>query len=144
MATAGGNGFTALLFAARVGDLESVRALVDAGANVNDTAADGMSGLVLATVRAYPAVATFLLGKGADPNADGAGYTALHWAAGSWETELTVTSITPQRDGEWAIVHRCCSCGMLRTNRVAGDDDAWAMMSLAAKPLAQPPFPLDL
>ena len=104
MAAAGGNGFTALLFAARVGDLESVRALVDAGANVNDTAADGMSGLVLATVRAYPAVATFLLGKGADPNADGAGYTALHWAAGSWETELTVTSITPQRDGEWATV----------------------------------------
>ncbi len=48
-----------------------------------------------------------------------------------------------KRDGEWAIIHRCCACGVLRTNRVAGDDDAWAMMSLAAKPLAQPPFPLD-
>jgi len=48
-----------------------------------------------------------------------------------------------RRDGEWAIVHRCQSCGTLRTNRVAGDDDAWAMMSLAARPLAQPPFPLE-
>jgi hypothetical protein len=48
-----------------------------------------------------------------------------------------------KRDGEWAIVHRCQQCGMLRTNRVAGDDNPWTMMSLAAKPLAQPPFPLD-
>jgi hypothetical protein len=49
-----------------------------------------------------------------------------------------------KRDGEWAIVHRCATCGVLRTNRVAGDDDAWAMMALAAKPLAQPPFPLEM
>jgi len=48
-----------------------------------------------------------------------------------------------RQDGEWAIVHRCESCGHLRTNRVAGDDNPWTMMSLAAKPLAQPPFPLD-
>lgn len=48
-----------------------------------------------------------------------------------------------KRDGEWAVIHRCCACGTLRTNRVAGDDDPWAMMSLAAKPLAQPPFPLE-
>jgi len=47
-------------------------------------------------------------------------------------------------DGEWAIVHRCQSCGVLRTNRVAGDDSPWAMLSLAARPLAQPPFPLDV
>ncbi|MDO8836847.1 MAG: RNHCP domain-containing protein [Vicinamibacterales bacterium] len=47
-----------------------------------------------------------------------------------------------KRDGEWAIIHRCFVCGTLRTNRVAGDDDPWAMMALAAKALAQPPFPL--
>jgi hypothetical protein len=51
-------------------------------------------------------------------------------------------AIWVRRDGEWAIVHRCAVCGMLRTNRVAGDDCAWAMMSLAARPLAQPPFPI--
>ena len=99
---AGPNALTALLFAARVGDLESVRLLVAAGANVNDTAADGMSALTMAVVRGHTPVAVYLLEKGADPDADGAGYTALHWAAGSWETELTVTSVTTERDGEWA------------------------------------------
>ena len=104
-ATNGANGFTPLLFAVRVGDLDSVRLLVDAGADVNDAAGDGLSALVLATVRAHVGVATFLLDNGADPNAAGAGYTALHWASGSWETELTVTSITPDREGEeWLTV----------------------------------------
>ena len=84
---------------------QSVRLLADAGANVNDTAADGLSALVLATVRAHADIAMFLLDKGADANLAGAGYTALHWASGSWETELTVTSITPDREGEeWRTV----------------------------------------
>ena len=48
-----------------------------------------------------------------------------------------------RRDGEWAIVHRCRKCGALRTNRIAGDDNELALMSLAVRPLAQPPFPLD-
>jgi ankyrin repeat protein len=104
MGGAGGNGFTPLLFATRVGDLDSVRLLIDAGANVNDTAADGVSALHLATLRGYPALARLLLEKGADANAERAGYTALHWAVGSWETELIVTSITPEREGEWATV----------------------------------------
>jgi hypothetical protein len=46
-------------------------------------------------------------------------------------------------DGEWAIVHRCDRCGAIRTNRIAGDDSELALMSLAARPLARPPFPLD-
>jgi hypothetical protein len=48
-----------------------------------------------------------------------------------------------RRDGEWAIVHRCQRCGVIRTNRIAGDDSELAMISLAVRPLAQPPFPLD-
>ena len=101
----GANGFTPLLFATRVGDLASVKLLVGAGADVNDAAADGLSALTLATLRAHVDIAKFLLEKGADPNAAGAGYTALHWASGSWETELTVTSITPDREGEeWLTV----------------------------------------
>src|SRR5262249_15498616 len=100
----GANGFTALLFAARVGDLEAGRLLLKRGCHPHDTADDGMSALVMATVRGFPAVATLLLEKGANPNSDGAGFTAMHWAAGSWETELTVTSITPNREGEWSTV----------------------------------------
>ena len=101
----GANGYTALLFAVRAGDLASVRLLADAGADVNDAAADGLSALVLATVRAHADIAMFLLEKGADANVAGSGFTALHWASGSWETELTVTSITPDREGEeWRTV----------------------------------------
>ena len=99
-----GDGFTPLLFAARVGDVESARILLQAGADVNDTTASGLSALVLATVRGHPALATFLLEKGANPNADDAGYNALHWAAGTWESELTVRAITDERPGEWYTI----------------------------------------
>jgi hypothetical protein len=46
-------------------------------------------------------------------------------------------------NGEWAIVHRCQKCGVIRTNRIAGDDNELLLISLALRPLAQPPFPLD-
>ncbi len=96
------SGFTPMLFAARAGDLGAARTLLAAGGNVNDTAPDGGSALLVATVRGHIAVATFLLEHGADPNANGAGYTALHWAAGTWETELTgPNGIVTQPDDEW-------------------------------------------
>lgn len=46
-------------------------------------------------------------------------------------------------EGEWAIIHRCTSCGELRTNRVAGDDAERALLALALRPIANPAFPLD-
>lgn len=49
-----------------------------------------------------------------------------------------------RRDSEWAIVHRCTGCGTLKTNRIAGDDHELALLALALRPLANPPFPLDL
>jgi ankyrin repeat protein len=95
-------GFTALLFAARQGDVASARLLLENGADVNETAADRMPPLVVATVRGQVPLAMFLLEHGADPNADGPGFTALHWAAGIWETELTgPRGIAVERDEEW-------------------------------------------
>lgn len=44
--------------------------------------------------------------------------------------------------GDWAIIHRCRTCGELRSNRIAGDDNELALVSLAARALSQPPFPL--
>ena len=73
-------GSTPLLFAARQGDVASLDLLVKAGANVNEAAPDGTSALVIAAHSANSEVAAYLLAKGADPNADGSGYTALHAA----------------------------------------------------------------
>jgi uncharacterized protein len=73
-------GDTALMFAARVGDLASAKLLVAAGANVNDADAWGVSALVLAGHSGYRELGEFLLGKGADPNAAAAGFTALQEA----------------------------------------------------------------
>ena len=73
-------GSTALLFAARSGDLESARLLVAAGADVHDTAADGNTALVIAAHSGHGSLAVFLLVRGADPNAAPLGYSALHAA----------------------------------------------------------------
>ena len=73
-------GFTALLFAARQGDLASARLLLAAGADVNDTAPAGTSALVVAAHSGHGTLAAWLLEQGADPNGAGAGYTALHAA----------------------------------------------------------------
>ena len=73
-------GSTALLFAARNGDVATARALLAAGADVNDTAAAGTSALVIAAHSGHGALAEFLLEQGADPNVAEAGYTALHAA----------------------------------------------------------------
>jgi ankyrin len=73
-------GSTPLLFAARAGDVESVRLLLAAGADVNDSLPNGMSALVLAAHSGNGLAASLLLEKGADPNAAEIGYTALHAA----------------------------------------------------------------
>ena len=48
-----------------------------------------------------------------------------------------------RRGGEWAIIHRCRRCGALSSNRVAADDNPMKLMSIAMKPLCQPPFPQE-
>ena len=48
-----------------------------------------------------------------------------------------------RKGGEWAVIHRCRICGVLSSNRIASDDNDLLLMSLAVKPLGQPPFPLD-
>jgi len=98
------NGFTPLLFAARQGDLDGARILLEAGANVNETSSDG-NALLVATIRGHVPLAIFLLDQGADPNSDETGYTALHWAAGSWETEMTgPNGIMAPVDREWRMM----------------------------------------
>ena len=70
-------GETALMFATRVGDLESAKLLLAAGANVKDADAWGVSAVTLSEHSGFSDLTLFLLDKGADPNAATNGFTAL-------------------------------------------------------------------
>ncbi|MBI3471384.1 MAG: ankyrin repeat domain-containing protein, partial [Candidatus Solibacter usitatus] len=87
------SGFTPLLFAVREGQAGVVRVLLKAGADVNETIQTrqttarrlgyrgpraGTSALMLAVGNAHYELAASLLDAGADPNASGPAYTALH------------------------------------------------------------------
>ena len=81
-------GFTPLLFAARNGDIEMARALLAAGARVNDKGSDGTHALPLSIIYQHDAFALFLLEQGADPNGAMDGVSALHAASGNVTTWL--------------------------------------------------------
>jgi DNA-directed RNA polymerase subunit RPC12/RpoP len=47
------------------------------------------------------------------------------------------------REGEWVLIHQCRSCHVLHDNRIAGDDNMAVLLAIAARPLANPPVPLE-
>jgi len=53
-------------------------------------------------------------------------------------------AICVRGDGEWVLVRRCTGCDVVHLNRTAGDDNPLLLVRLAVKPLAQPPFPLEV
>jgi ankyrin repeat protein len=129
-------GFTALHFAARAGDQESVKLLLAAGMNINTpTAPDdpragmaavqlglgmkktvgtkGYSPLLLATVRGQVAMAHFLLDQGADPNHPDAGFTPLHWASTDWES-YAANPVYGFEDPMAGIPNRQAKLGLVR------------------------------
>ncbi|NNE38987.1 MAG: ankyrin repeat domain-containing protein [Gammaproteobacteria bacterium] len=74
-------GFTALLFAAQQGDMESTRILLDAGADIDFATEEEGSALVVASAAGHEELAKYLLQRGADPNINDAyGLTPLHFA----------------------------------------------------------------
>jgi uncharacterized protein len=74
-------GMSALLFAVRQNDLESVRLLVEAGVNVDEKGPKEMRGLQIAIINQYYDLTEWLLDHGADVKVpDGAGFTPLHAA----------------------------------------------------------------
>jgi ankyrin repeat protein len=95
------SGFTPLLFAAREPSLAIAKLLIERGADVNWSAEDGSTPLLVATVRGHADIALYLLDQGAHPdgNIEKAGYTPLHWAAGTFESIITYDY--PDAPGEW-------------------------------------------
>jgi ankyrin repeat protein len=77
------DGFSALTFAARVGNVEIAKALVARGLPVNETGTDRVHALPYAALSGQDAFALFLLEQGADPNATLSGVTALQAASGA-------------------------------------------------------------
>ena len=72
---------TPLVFAARQGDVESVKVLVEAGADVNQTTQYGWTPLLTATQNKYYKAGVYLLEHGANPNiANKGGWTPLYIA----------------------------------------------------------------
>lgn len=55
---------------------------------------------------------------------------------------MAALSLSVRPDGEWALIHECLSCGELSANRVAGDDNALALMRMAVRPLAGADVPV--
>lgn len=74
-------GLTAFHFAAREGDIETGRVMLNAGVDINQVDADGTSALVISILNKRNSYAKFLLDRTADPNiADAPGRAALYAA----------------------------------------------------------------
>ncbi|HLH41668.1 MAG TPA: ankyrin repeat domain-containing protein [Bryobacteraceae bacterium] len=76
-----GGGLTPLVYATRANDLDSVKALLAAGADINQTTLYGWSPLLVATQNRYYKLGAYLLDHGANVNlANKGGWTPLYLA----------------------------------------------------------------
>ncbi len=93
-------GWTPLMYAARQGSLDAVRALVESRASLDLTTVEGTTPLVLAIINAHYDVADLLLERGANPNvADQTGMAALY-AAVDMHTLAWMKGRTPSKASE--------------------------------------------
>jgi ankyrin repeat protein len=89
-------GMTALMYAARQGQLDGVTALADVGADLDAVDPEGSTAMVIAVINAHYEVAARLAEKGADPNiGDAAGMAALY-AAVDMMHPASLTNRPPQ------------------------------------------------
>ena len=90
------------MFAARAGDLDSARLLLEAGAVVNHSSPEYGSALVVAAASGQEGFARFLLDRAADPNAtDRWGFAALHYALRDGLTAIGMSRERIPTDSYW-------------------------------------------
>jgi ankyrin repeat protein len=91
-------GLTAFLFAAREGDIETAKVMLDQGVDINQTDVDSTNGLVVSIMNKQYTFAKFLLDRGADPNVtDVKGRAALYAAVDMRNEDW---SALPMRKGQ--------------------------------------------
>ncbi len=56
---------------------------------------------------------------------------------------LTPISVWVQPDGAWEIIGRCSLCGELASTPATTEDNPALLLSIAHRPLAYPPFPIE-
>lgn len=89
---------TAINWASREGRIEAVKALLAAGADVDDAKPDGRTNLILAIENRHYELTAYLLDQGADPNR-GPGYTALHQIAWTRRLNAKFGPLNPEATG---------------------------------------------
>jgi len=111
-------GFTALMYAARQGQMDAVTALAEVGANLNAVDPEGSTAMVIAIINAHYELAARLAEKGADPNiGDAAGMAGLY-AAVDMMHPASLTNRPPQ----------------VRTGKLSAEDLVMALLKNRADP----------
>ncbi|WP_157419823.1 RNHCP domain-containing protein [Actinomadura kijaniata] len=57
---------------------------------------------------------------------------------------MSPIAIAVLRNDDWMVIHRCTRCDELTSSPVCRDDNQLILMRMAVRPLAQPPFPLEV
>jgi ankyrin repeat protein len=124
-------GLTALMFAARQGSLECVRALAKSGADLNQTSADGSSPLLVAVQNGYYDMALFLMDHGANINlANSKGWSPLYLAVKNRNQETTAIP-GPSVDGVLEFIQALLDRGANPNVRIQADTEVHQGMTAA-------------
>lgn len=123
---AGGNGgITALILAAREGNMEALKILLDGGAPVNQQSANGNTALIVAGMNGNAEVINYLLERGADVNlANAQGWTPLYLTVKARTMEKgTMPNPKVDQEGLYRAIEFMVSHGVDVNARIRGNTE---------------------